>query len=357
MSSLRTSPFQSLAHGTAFFKRYLPKKPIRNQLICLGSNALIHSTARHYEKRTTAHLVARTRSPSPILQKAGDDIITRRTAEPRLVDEGKSEPAVTDTASGSSLESTVARGTRFERGVQAHLSSLGMQLDRIGGRDDQGTDLLGWWKVRWPLRTSDGGTAGEPAHLPKSAGLNMRVIVQCKAEKKPLGPKILRELEGTLHRATWTGATANLSESRGSWWSPAASQGSSWPGLDASSDEAVPLVQIGVLASLGGFSKRTIQNSFNAPMPIILLHLAEWDSATVRAQHDASRSTSSRPLKILSFLPNQQMRRLLAPAVSSFATIHFYPDMVTEKQTVAPCIFWHADVYLPGLSDPEPQRH
>lgn len=256
-----------------------------------------------------------------------------------------SKGSVASTSSDGVIpESTVARGTRFELDTLMYLSSLGMNLDRVGGRNDQGTDLLGWWNIQWPRRN-------EP-HSAALQGLKMRVIVQCKAEKRPLGPRFLREFEGTLHRAAWSWATAKSSDASSGWWSPEASGGRSWPGLpnaqsrDAASASTSREIQIGVLASSGGFSKRTIQNALNAPMPLLLLHLGYRGD-------ECSRSDSAL-LSVAAFLPNYHLRTILSPAVSSIAPLHYYPhSALGDKEAVAPCILWRPDVQLPDKTKAE----
>ncbi|WFD32874.1 hypothetical protein MSPP1_003927 [Malassezia sp. CBS 17886] len=96
--------------------------------------------------------------------------------------------------------SAAARGAAYELASLEKLSTwLGMQLYRTGGAGDRGIDLCGWWApgalggALDPLRTRN--AAADP--------LRMRVVVQCKAEAKPMAPAVVRELEGTLVRAKW----------------------------------------------------------------------------------------------------------------------------------------------------------
>lgn len=43
---------------------------------------------------------------------------------------------------------TVAKGTAFEhRSLQILAQDLAMDLHRVGGKDDGGVDLIGWWKL------------------------------------------------------------------------------------------------------------------------------------------------------------------------------------------------------------------
>lgn len=79
-----------------------------------------------------------------------------------------------------STASTYYRGTLYEYTVLQALRGFNICLHRTGGTDDKGLDLRG----RWVL----------PHHSNYSEGIP--VVVQCKAEKKPVGPKYMRELEG-----------------------------------------------------------------------------------------------------------------------------------------------------------------
>jgi len=60
------------------------------------------------------------------------------------------------------------------------LREFNMALHRTGGSDDKGIDLRGRWLLSHRQPYSDG----------------IPVVVQCKAEKRPTGPRYLRELEG-----------------------------------------------------------------------------------------------------------------------------------------------------------------
>lgn len=80
--------------------------------------------------------------------------------------------------------STVYVGTHYEYTVLQSLRRYSLSLQRIGGRDDAGIDLVGTW------------------HLPeRERERAVRVLVQCKALKTKLGPNLVRELEGTFRQA------------------------------------------------------------------------------------------------------------------------------------------------------------
>ena len=75
--------------------------------------------------------------------------------------------------------STTYAGTHFEYTAQASLARYGLALRRVGGRHDHGIDLLGAWT------------------LPSTA-TPLKVLVQCKALRRPAGPSVVRELEGAF---------------------------------------------------------------------------------------------------------------------------------------------------------------
>jgi Protein of unknown function (DUF2034) len=79
-----------------------------------------------------------------------------------------------------STTSTYYAGTLYEYTVLRALRSFNICLHRTGGTDDRGIDLRGRWILPHHTNYADG----------------VPVLVQCKAEKKPIGPRYLRELEG-----------------------------------------------------------------------------------------------------------------------------------------------------------------
>lgn len=87
--------------------------------------------------------------------------------------------------------SSVHRGVAFEkRAMRLLQTNLSMSLNHVGGKSDGGIDLQGWW---WLPFAPNAFT--DPTHRRR-----VRVLAQCKAEKKKIGPKHIREMEGVLHR-------------------------------------------------------------------------------------------------------------------------------------------------------------
>ena len=74
------------------------------------------------------------------------------------------------------------------------------------------------------------------------------MIAQCKAESRALGPAVVREMEGTLLRATWEAKTTAL---------------------------------VGVITSHAGFSKQAKMYMRSSRLPLMFLHLAAQDETLV----------------------------------------------------------------------------
>lgn len=86
---------------------------------------------------------------------------------------------------GLDESSTVYVGTHYEYKVSLSLSRYGFFLKRIGGSCDNGTDLIG----TWTLPASSSTTPLTPV---------LRILVQCKAGARRVGPQHVRELEGSF---------------------------------------------------------------------------------------------------------------------------------------------------------------
>ncbi|GJJ68676.1 nuclear transcription factor Y, gamma [Entomortierella parvispora] len=86
------------------------------------------------------------------------------------------------------MGSTIYRGTLFEYQTQEILKeSLGIYTQRSAGNGDFGVDLRGTWFL--PLSASP-----KPGDMVR----HLRVIVQCKMMQGKIGPKYVRELQGSL---------------------------------------------------------------------------------------------------------------------------------------------------------------
>ncbi|GFZ52353.1 hypothetical protein JCM24511_10126 [Saitozyma sp. JCM 24511] len=170
---------------------------------------------------------------------------------------------------------------------------LHMSLRRVGGAGDGGVDLRGWWWVPGDARSGSGSSAGDG-----SGARRIRVIGQCKAEKKGLGPKVVRELEGVMAHLRGEqrkragglhlvpGKQAGMS-ALGHWiptnglfasllqWSHAYATGMYSKGKERASDptEEDPLDTIAVLLSQSGFSRNAMTHASRSSTPFLLVHL------------------------------------------------------------------------------------
>lgn len=169
--------------------------------------------------------------------------------------------------------SAVERGTAFEERSKSLLKTLSISLRRVGGRGDNGIDLLGWWwlpqqaPMHTPITTVSGGkTSSRHRHnsdaltgmqsdksLTDTNGIRrsrIRVLVQCKAEKRKLAPRYIRELGGVVHR--------HIMSSRS-------------PAERAKEDENETTV--GILVSESPFTPAALKTALTVPIPLLLLYL------------------------------------------------------------------------------------
>ena len=148
--------------------------------------------------------------------------------------------------------SAVHRGNAFEeRSLKLLEKTMSMSLKRVGGKEDGGIDLVGWW---WLPELSP--NASQPCS--NSQGRRrIRVVGQCKAEKKKLGPNYVRELEGVIYRFLNA---------------PPAKAESFFP------IDAAPSSLVALLVSQSAFTKSTILHAQSSPIPFFLLHLPPTDA-------------------------------------------------------------------------------
>ncbi len=80
----------------------------------------------------------------------------------------------------AAIRSTVSRGRSFEQTVLQALTQLRFDLVQVGGKDDRGIDLRGFWRLDDTLAP---------------------VVVQCKDfPTRPIQPQSLREFLGAMER-------------------------------------------------------------------------------------------------------------------------------------------------------------
>lgn len=87
--------------------------------------------------------------------------------------------------------SYAARGAAYEDMVAGVLGAFGIVLDRVGGANDRGIDLRGFWASGSPSAGSDPGSGKKLART--------AVSVQCKHyNTRPVTPRDVREFEGAV---------------------------------------------------------------------------------------------------------------------------------------------------------------
>ncbi|KAJ7039851.1 hypothetical protein C8F04DRAFT_281130 [Mycena alexandri] len=164
--------------------------------------------------------------------------------------------------------STTFRGTFFEeRSMKILQDHLSMSLRRVGGKSDGGIDLMGWW---WLPPTEF--ESGDARNVPAAKRRRLRVLAQCKAEKKKASPKYVREMEGVLHRYM---SLLNSPPSSGD--APAASQ--------------YPLVAL--LVSESPFTKSTVLRAQSSPVPFFLLHIPPLPDPDATEECESDEETAS----------------------------------------------------------------
>ncbi|CAA7263250.1 unnamed protein product [Cyclocybe aegerita] len=145
---------------------------------------------------------------------------------------------------------------------------MSMSLKRVGGKEDGGVDLVGWW---WLPHNAASVSSSSPASTADRRRL--RVIGQCKAEKKKMGPNYVRELEGVSYNLLARGFTTfpvpSKDNENGAW-------------AEFGQDSSIPLVALLISQSL--FTKSTILRAHSSSIPFFLLHLPSLEDTLVNGK-------------------------------------------------------------------------
>ncbi|KAH7924696.1 hypothetical protein BV22DRAFT_1090396 [Leucogyrophana mollusca] len=137
--------------------------------------------------------------------------------------------------------SAVHRGTAFEeRSLQILQDHFSMSLRRVGGKSDGGIDLQGWWWLP-PLSHTRASAATEASPNRR----RLRILAQCKAEKKKFSPNYVREMEGVWHCQN--------------------------PTREENTNSSYPSVAL--LLSESPFTTSTLKRALSSSVPFLLLHL------------------------------------------------------------------------------------
>ncbi|PWZ03030.1 hypothetical protein BCV70DRAFT_10088 [Testicularia cyperi] len=192
------------------------------------------------------------------------------TAETARIPIRRPSQAGTSASSSHEVESTVARGTRFELLCQAALHEIfGMELERTGGAGDKGIDLRGWWNP--------------PSLSEATPNRRVRILAQCKCQDeggKKMGPVLIREVEGVLHRAS----------------SPAS----------LSSPSETPEVVAGVILSSSGFSPKALIQVKSSILPLVAIHVLAERTSNVHFQEGGDRRIGSAGDRCVSIVWNDR---------------------------------------------------
>ncbi|KAF8633891.1 hypothetical protein AX15_001194 [Amanita polypyramis BW_CC] len=159
-------------------------------------------------------------------------------------------------STNSPIPAAVHRGTAFEeRSLKLLQENLSMSLQRVGGKEDGGIDLQGWWWL--PTSTPQPSAKLGVRPLPTDR-LRLRVIAQCKAEKKKISPRYVRELEGVMFRFLALPGTASDVLHSGHANSTSENPRSQYP-------------LVALLISESPFTKSTLLRAHSSPLPLFLL--------------------------------------------------------------------------------------
>ncbi|KAF8317174.1 hypothetical protein DL93DRAFT_2055834 [Clavulina sp. PMI_390] len=154
--------------------------------------------------------------------------------------------------------SAVWKGTTFEnRSLSILQNHFSMALDRVGGASDGGIDLQGWWWLPSSERSSASEKPSSTSH-PSESGVSrrrIRVLAQCKAYSKKLGPASVREMEGVVFANRASQPLVN--------------------GSDTSAPSKGLHDIAALLISESPFTKQAIMRAMSSPVPFLLLHLPE----------------------------------------------------------------------------------
>lgn len=149
-----------------------------------------------------------------------------------------------------------------------------MSLMKVGGKSDGGVDLQGWWYVpvsqgsaasrlkQGQDKTTTTSTSRITWKAPDGTIRHRyRVLGQCKAEQKKVGPRYVRELEGVLGR------------------------------FEKSS-------VVGILVSESEFTRSALLTAYSSKYPLFLLRLPPPDELQIEEPHSLEGNSMVEPIEI-----------------------------------------------------------
>lgn len=162
--------------------------------------------------------------------------------------------------------SAVSKGTAFERlSLELLQKYFSMTLNRVGGASDGGIDLQGWWWLPSKPNHAETSTHSSGPSTPSSSAREdprrrLRVLAQCKANARKLGPSVVREMEGVVYQH-WI-ADEDLPNRRD-------------VGLHSSPSHKLREELVALIISQSPFTKQSVLRSMSSSVPFLLMHLPE----------------------------------------------------------------------------------
>lgn len=199
--------------------------------------------------------------------------------------------------------STVHKGTAFERrSLQLLHDHFSMLLRCVGGKSDGGIDLVGWWWL--PMSVAD---AAPPSRTDSLSRRRLRVLAQCKAEKKKFGPNYVREMEGVWHAHVHPPTRVSYSHSPSQSRNPP--MGAHVSLSEQRHDEHHPCIALLISESL--FTQSTLRRALSSNVPFLLLYFPPG-SSSITPSSSTSDSVIISPA-IGAVYPNPALMHLISP--------------------------------------------
>ncbi len=172
------------------------------------------------------------------------------------------------------LKSAVLKGTEFEqRSLSILQKCLSMSLSRVGGKSDGGVDLQGWWWLpSLALAHASRDPISAQGEFDDGVRRRIRILAQCKAIQKKMGPNFVREMEGVFHQYPDQCAMLGMDTP----FAPVSSRFGVTLLSPRSGDHKIPT--IAMLISQSPFTNSTILRAMSSSVPFFLLHLPEHNS-------------------------------------------------------------------------------
>ena len=128
----------------------------------------------------------------------------------------------------------------------------------------------------------------------------LRVLAQCKAEKRKMGPAYLRELEGVVHRYAAAATTANATNTTSILPHASKSDSAHVPQAVVPNDDPTIATKepppIALLVSESAFTRHCIFAANASPLPFLLVHLPPVPPVPSPSSTSVTSSGSSSPI-------------------------------------------------------------